>query len=197
MIYLLMIQPENQDIKRFRRWQFNNFSQLTIPYLAAFVDERYYNITLIDEYVQKIPYKKHFDLIAITVNTPNATHCYDISARFRETGAKVVMGGPHATLIPDEVKAHCDYLIVGEGEVAWPRFLEEYRNNSAQEIYHSDHSDHSDTPLSLENLPHPRWDLLERRPMMKGAVIATRGCPMGAEAPDGEGSRVWHRCLRL
>lgn len=42
MVKLLMIQPENQEINRFRRLQFNNFSQITIPYLAAFVDERYY-----------------------------------------------------------------------------------------------------------------------------------------------------------
>jgi len=39
MVKLLMIQPENREIHRFRRFQFNNFSQLTIPYLAAFVDE--------------------------------------------------------------------------------------------------------------------------------------------------------------
>ena len=171
MISLLMIQPENREIKRFRRFQFNNFSQLTMPYLAAFVDERDYKITLIDEYSQRLPFREHFDLVAITVNTPNAIHCYDISARFRETGAKVVMGGPHATLLPDEVKEHCDYLIVGEGETNWPRFLDDYRNGTAQKAYVSN------MPPSLENLPLPRWELLKRRRMMKGAVIATRGCP--------------------
>ena len=171
MISLLMIQPENREIKRFRRFQFNNFSQLTMPYLAAFVDERYYKITLIDEYAQRIPYKRQFDLVTITVNTPSATHCYDISARFRDTGAKVVMGGPHATLLPDEVKEHCDYLIVGEGETIWPKFLDEFRNGAARKAYISD------TPPILEALPLPRWDLLKRRRMMKGAVIATRGCP--------------------
>jgi len=60
MINLLLIQPENHEIKRFRRFQFNNFSQLTIPYLAAFVDERYYEMTLIDEYCQNPPYDQRF-----------------------------------------------------------------------------------------------------------------------------------------
>jgi len=55
MIKLLMIQPENREINRFRRKQFNNFLQITIPYLAAFVDESQYEITIIDEYRQKIP----------------------------------------------------------------------------------------------------------------------------------------------
>jgi len=171
MINLLMVQPENGEIKRFRRFQFNNFSQLTIPYLAAYVDERYYRITLIDEYFQKLPYKKRFDLVAITVNTPNAPHCYDIGARYRKAGAKIVMGGPHATLLPDEVKEHCDHLLAGESEATWPQFLEDFQNGTAQERYSSA------VPSSLENLPLPRWDLLKRQRMMKGAVIATRGCP--------------------
>jgi len=83
MINLLMIQPENREINNYRRLQFNNFSQVTIPYLAAFVDEEYYSIMLVDEYNQRIPYHKSFDLVAITVNTPNATHCYEISEKFR------------------------------------------------------------------------------------------------------------------
>ena len=168
MIRLLMIQPENKDIHRFRRFQFNNFSQLTIPYLAAYVDEQHYAITLIDEYCQRLPREKQFDLVAITVSTPNAPHCYDISAKFRQAGAKVVMGGPHATLLPDEVAAHCDHLLAGEGEDIWPQFLTDFRKASAQKIYRA-----NATP-SLEHLPMPRWDLLKRRRMMKGAVIATR-----------------------
>ncbi len=54
MIKLLMIQPKNPEINRFWRLQFNDFSQITITYLAAFVDERYYDITLIDEYCQRV-----------------------------------------------------------------------------------------------------------------------------------------------
>jgi radical SAM superfamily enzyme YgiQ (UPF0313 family) len=166
-----MIQPENREINRFRRFQFNNFSQLTMPYLAAFVDERYYKITLIDEYCQRLPYRERYDLVAITVNTPNAPHCYSISARFRKAGSKVVMGGPHATLMPEEVKENCDFLLIGEGENIWPQFLEDFRNGAPRERYCSEV-----TPR-LDNLPLPRWDLLKRHRMMKGAVIATRGCP--------------------
>jgi radical SAM superfamily enzyme YgiQ (UPF0313 family) len=174
MLQLLMLQPENREINRFRRWQFNNFSQITIPYLAAFVDERLYAITLVDEYSGKVPYDKRFDLVAITVNTPNAPHCYEMSARFRALGAKVVMGGPHATLLPEEVSRHCDHLMVGEGEVTWARFLADFADGAdgaAQAVYRSE------TAPELVNLPIPRWDLLKRSRLMKGAVFATRGCP--------------------
>lgn len=51
-----MITPENKEINHFRKKQFNNFIQITMPYLAGFVDEKKYVITLVDEYNQKIPY---------------------------------------------------------------------------------------------------------------------------------------------
>jgi radical SAM superfamily enzyme YgiQ (UPF0313 family) len=171
MINLLMIQPENGEINRFRRWQFNNFSQITIPYLAAFVDERFYAITLIDEYCGRIPYSARFDLVAITVSTPNAAHAYGIGARFQKRGAKVVMGGPHATLLPDEVREHCDCLLIGEGEETWGQFLTDFRNGAAKREYISA------APVCLDNTPTPRWDLLGRGSIMKGAVFSTRGCP--------------------
>ncbi|MDR0915747.1 MAG: B12-binding domain-containing radical SAM protein, partial [Oscillospiraceae bacterium] len=113
---------------------------------------------------------------------------YDIAAAFRGTGAKIVMGGPHATLLPDEVGAHCDYLLVGEGETTWARFLDDFRNGTPRHIYTSD------TPPALENLPIPRWDLLKRRRTMKGAVFATRGCPYNCRYCNLK--QIYHDCYR-
>src|ERR1039458_595713 len=101
-----------------------------MPYLAGFIDEARYQITLVDEYNQRIPYEQAFDLVAVTVNTPNATHCYRMAARFRANDAKVVMGGPHATLRPDEAAQYCDYLVVGEAEETWPQFLRSEEHTS-------------------------------------------------------------------
>ncbi len=49
---ILMITPENKEINAFRRKQFNNFIQITMPYLAGFIDQSKYEITLVDEYNQ-------------------------------------------------------------------------------------------------------------------------------------------------
>ncbi|GAE90908.1 hypothetical protein [Hungateiclostridium straminisolvens] len=76
---LLMITPENSEIKRFRAYQLNNFMQLTMPYLAGFVPKEY-DIRLLDEHTEPIIFEK-FDLVAITVNTPNAPHVYAISKK--------------------------------------------------------------------------------------------------------------------
>lgn len=168
---ILLITPENKEINRFRRKQFNNFIQITMPYLAAFIDETKYSITLIDEYNQSIPFNEQFDLVAITVNTSNAMHCYNISKIFRDKGSKVVMGGPHATLLPNEVKVKCDYIMIGEGEIIWPKFLEDFYFNKAKSEYVCD-----EVP-NLKNIPLARRDLIHNRHFTKGAVISSRGCP--------------------
>ncbi|ARC83409.1 B12 binding domain protein [Clostridium argentinense CDC 2741] len=168
---ILMITPENKDINRFRKRQINNFIQITMPYLAAFIDENKYEIALIDEYNQKIPFEKYYDLVAITVNTANAPHCYDLSKTFRSKGSKVVFGGPHATLLPEEVREHCDVVIIGEAEGSWPRFLEEFYYGNYDSEYRC-----LNTP-TLQGIPIPRRDLIKRRWFTKGAVFATRGCP--------------------
>lgn len=43
-------------------------------------------------------------------------HCYRMAERFRARGAKVVMGGPHVTMRPEEAVPHCDHLVLGEAE---------------------------------------------------------------------------------
>jgi radical SAM superfamily enzyme YgiQ (UPF0313 family) len=168
---ILLITPENEEINRVRKRQFNNFTQITMPYLAGFIDESRYQIRLVDEYNQAIPYAWPADLVAITVNTPNATHCYQMAERFRACGAKIVIGGPHGTLRPDETARHCDHLVVGEAEETWPQFLDEFHRGEARPRYVC-----AQAPL-LRGIPIPRRDLIRHRPFTKGAVFATRGCP--------------------
>lgn len=168
---ILMITPENKEINRFRKRQINNFIQITMPYLAAFIDENKYDVTLIDEYNQKIPFEKYYDLVVVTVNTANAPHCYNIGKIFRNKGSKVAFGGPHATLLPEEVKEYCDVVIIGEAEESWPKFLDDFYNGTYDREYRC-----LSIP-TLEKIPIPRRDLIKRRWFTKGAVFATRGCP--------------------
>lgn len=168
---ILLITPENKEINRFRKKQFNNFIQITMPYLAAFIDENKYEIHLVDEYNQRIPYDEKFDLAAITINTSNAKHCYEISKKFRSKNTKVVIGGPHATLLPEEVKNNCDYIIIGEGELIWPKFLDDFYAGKAKGEYICE------KVPSLKGIPIARRDLIYKRYITKGAVISSRGCP--------------------
>jgi radical SAM superfamily enzyme YgiQ (UPF0313 family) len=169
-MHILLVTPENPFIKAFRRRQFNNFSQLTMPYLAGFVRPPH-TVALVDEYNQKIDLDAPADLVGITCNTPNASHVYALAAAFRRRGRPVVLGGPHVTLLPEEAQAHADAVVVGEAERTWPQVLADAANGRLAPFYHDP------DPPPLEALPHARRDLIYRRGLLEDTIFATRGCP--------------------
>jgi radical SAM superfamily enzyme YgiQ (UPF0313 family) len=52
-------------------------------------------------------------------------HAYEMADAFRRLRAPVVMGGPHATALPEEAAEHADAVVIGEAEDTWPRLLED------------------------------------------------------------------------
>lgn len=167
---VLLITPENRFIKAFRRGQLNNFAQLSMPYLAAYVRPPH-QVFHIDEYNQTVEFDLPVDLVGITCNTPNSTHVYRIANEFRRRGRAVVLGGPHVTLLPEEAKEYADSIVMGEAEETWPAVLADIENGKLESIYKTNH------PPSLKNIPLARRDLIHRRGLFESTVIATRGCP--------------------
>jgi radical SAM superfamily enzyme YgiQ (UPF0313 family) len=167
---ILLITPENRFIKAFRKGQFNNFAQLTMPYLAGFVRWPH-RVALVDEYNQSVDLDAPADLVGITCNTPNARHVYDLADAFRRRGRLVVLGGPHATLLPDEARQHADAVVVGEAERTWPLVIDDATAGRLQGLYRDEQ------PPSLQGLPSARRDLIRGRGPLGNTIIATRGCP--------------------
>ena len=56
-----------------------------------------------DDRMEAIPFDRPTDLVAIPVETYTAKRAYQIASEYRRRGVPVVMGGFHATLVPDEV----------------------------------------------------------------------------------------------
>src|SRR5262249_19730643 len=131
---ILLITPENPFIKAFRRGQLNNFTQLTMPYLAGFVGAPH-QVTLVDEYNQRVDLDASADLVGITCNTPNANHVYALADAFRQRGRMVVLGGPHVTLLPEEARTHADAIVVGEAERVWPLLVQDAARGRLQRLY--------------------------------------------------------------
>jgi radical SAM superfamily enzyme YgiQ (UPF0313 family) len=167
---ILLVTPENPFIRAFRRGQINNFAQLTMAHLAAFVGPPH-TVQLVDEYAQTIDLDAPADLVGITCNTPNASHVYRMADALRARGKTVVIGGPHPTLLPDEARPHADAIVIGEAETTWPRLIDDAARGRLEPEYRA-----ADPP-SLDRLPHARRDLIRGRGALACAVIATRGCP--------------------
>ncbi len=111
------------------------------------------------------------DLVAITATTGGAVRMYALADRLRERGAKVILGGPHASLLPQEALRHADAVAVGEAELSFPRMIRDLERGALGGVY-------TQPPLlPLDDLPVPRYDLLEDAFRFRCFVQATRGCP--------------------
>jgi radical SAM superfamily enzyme YgiQ (UPF0313 family) len=93
------------------------------------------DIRLWDERVDPIDYDERTDLVAITVETFTARRAYEIADEYRSRGVKVVMGGMHATLAPDEVADHADSVFTGDAEPLWAQLVSDAHTGSLRPRY--------------------------------------------------------------
>ncbi len=147
---------------------------LTLTMLAALAPEELdIDFTLIDESIDRVPCDKHYDLVAISAITGTAVRAYRWADFFRKQGFPVVIGGVHATLLPDEVAQHADYVVAGPAEQIWPQFLFDFDRGEARKIY-------SETDFSGKIIEG--WPIAQRhlqhslRYNLPYTVTATRGC---------------------
>ena len=81
------------------------------------------SLSFFDDRLEPIIYDQPTDLVAINVETYTARRAYDIARRFRQRAVPVIMGGYHATLMPEETAQHCDSVLLGEAEQLWGKIL--------------------------------------------------------------------------
>jgi len=169
-VHVHLITAESPESRRLRRGRLIQFPQLTMPLIAALTPSQH-TVSHTDEIVEPVPFDVPADLVAITAPTPSAPHAYSLAREFRRRGIPVVIGGPHATALPDEAARYADAVAVGEAEDTWPRILDDARRGMFEPVYVSTRQ------ASLAGMPAPRWDLIRGRRYGKSVTIATRGYP--------------------
>ena len=112
-----------------------------------------------------------FDLVAISSFSAQMGEAYQLADLAREIGVTVVMGGLHVTALPEEAKRHCDSVVVGEGELSWPRLLEDHKKGVLQPFYTS-----GDREFDLADAPMPAFELLDIDKYNRLTVQTSRGC---------------------
>ncbi|MDH4227920.1 MAG: B12-binding domain-containing radical SAM protein [Deltaproteobacteria bacterium] len=109
------------------------------------------------------------DLVGITVLTPQAPWAYLTADMLRARGKKVVLGGMHVTVLPEEGAAHADAVVRGEAEGVWGDVIADFKKGALKKIY--------DGPqLALTGLPRPKKGLIKTKYPM-GSFFTARGCP--------------------
>ena len=118
-----------------------------------------------------------YDLVAISSFTAQADESYRVADHYVARGVPVVMGGLHTTVLPDEARAHGATAVAGEGELTWPRVLEDFRRGALRGEYRPAPGQWFD----MADAPMPRFELLDLRRYNRLTVQTTRGCPCRCE----------------
>src|SRR3954471_22114975 len=118
------------DTRYIRTWQMEPLPAAAIAGLTPpGVDVRFY-----DDRMERIPFGEPADLVAISVETYTARRAYQIATEYRKRGVPVVMGGFHASLVPNEVARYAEAVVVGEAEGLWPTVIDDARHGKLQKF---------------------------------------------------------------
>ncbi len=176
---------------------------LGLAYLASMVRESH-EVKIIDSLAEDYTYedvereiKKYDpDVVGITSTTSMMPDAYAIAkmTKMHNENAKVVMGGPHVTFIPERTFKECpyiDFIVRGEGEITFKELVDalEKGKSTSRILGLSINAggrakNNPPRPLikDIDTIPLPSYDLL---PMEKyklgkvrfGTVMTSRGCP--------------------
>ena len=132
------------------------------------------------EYVEIPDIKQHkinpdFDLVAISTFTAQALEAYELADRYRKNGIKVVIGGPHVTLLPEEAKTHVDSVVIGEAEPVWADLINDFEKGELKPYYKAS------LPYDISKSPVPLYNFIDTNKHNRITVQTTRGCPHDCE----------------
>jgi radical SAM superfamily enzyme YgiQ (UPF0313 family) len=155
---------------------------LSILYIAGLTPKEH-NVKIVDECVQSIDFDEPVDLVGISVMSSTAKRAYEIADEFRRRNVTVVMGGIHASSVVEEALEHANTVVIGEADDSWKIVLQDASNGKLKRTYKYKRKD------PLDNLPHPRFDLLDtnkyiRLPFRRSPNIpvqTARGCPFNCD----------------
>jgi anaerobic magnesium-protoporphyrin IX monomethyl ester cyclase len=135
------------------------------------------------------------DVIGITLLTPLVREAYRLATELRFVGAKLVAGGPHASLVPEEPMANgFDATVIGEGEATIAEAVGALLGQVAKEsvagwVYRAEAGTLHRTPprplvAELDALPLPAWHLIDpadyggpSNQLIYSTLFSSRGCP--------------------
>lgn len=153
------------------------FSNLALPTVAALTPPGH-EIIVCDENVDDIDFDTDADIIGVTGYIIHQKRMKEIMAEFRRRGKFIAVGGPYASLCPDDLGQHADVVFIDEAEETWPQFLADYAAGRPEARYvQHEKSDMAKTPL-------PRFDLLNLPAYRTVCVQFARGCPFTCEFCD-------------
>jgi len=140
------------------------------------------------------------DIVGVFTDTIMLSDALKVAEYARGNDAYVVMGGPHATVLPETVIDHVDAVVIGEGEYTFAEIVKRFGSDSLESIEGAwfkrngnirRNTGRRGTNGTLDAYPFPAFDLLDMDKYtefwsyldsvdtgLKGTtMITSRGCP--------------------
>jgi radical SAM superfamily enzyme YgiQ (UPF0313 family) len=170
------------------------FAQFKLPRLGVIIlgtmmKERGWDINILIESLTPIELDEllDVDIVGISAITNTAGNAYALADELRLRGITVIMGGPHATFMPEEALDHADYVIRGEAENSFMDFIDAWEGKKGfWEVpglsFRKDgtilHNSATAAETALDDLPIADLSLVKNSGSMRVLPIQTsRGCP--------------------
>ncbi|MCL6450206.1 MAG: B12-binding domain-containing radical SAM protein [Acetobacteraceae bacterium] len=156
---------------RRRLWSAPHLGLLTVAgLLPAGVEVSY-----LDEGLRPLEMDDPYDLVLLSPVTHQAPRAYELAWEFARRGSQVVVGGVHASVLPEEALEWTPAVAVGEAEALWPRLWEDIVHRRARGVYRAEGW------ADLTASPAPRYDLVAPADYRSAPIQVSRGCPHGCE----------------
>ncbi len=152
-----------------------SFPPLGLLTVAAIIPSGYEK-KLIDMNITKLKDKDILwaDYVFISAMVVQKDSVREVIDRCKMLGVKTVAGGPLFTSEPEEYD-DVDHLVLNEGEITLPLFLEDLEKNTPKHLYTSDEM------FELGKTPLPLWELINVKKYATMNIQYSRGCPYNCE----------------
>ena len=159
----------------YRQNRDRTFSSAQLMALAALVPPEFEIVVFEEQRGESVDFTERVDVACLSLMTSQAPRAYAIADAYRQAGTKVILGGIHPTVLPEEALAHADAVVAGEAEPVFAEVLDDVLRGRSQGVYR---------PAELtapEEIPPFRHDLFARNVFDLALIKATRGCPFDCE----------------
>lgn len=164
---LLLVNPVGRS-SGYLLSKFSTIPPLSLAYIAA-VTPANWEVKIADENFGRLEIEDA-DLVGISAFTSNINRAYEIAKQYRQRGTEVVIGGIHASMLPDEALHYADAVVIGEAEMIWGKVINDFENNCLSGKYIGPRVDLSNSSIK------PRRDLMDPRYQFQ-SIQTSRGCP--------------------
>lgn len=174
-MHIVFVTPAS-DIRRFPLYRlggrfYGHPNAITGPLiLGTILRDAGHTVEVYEELYSNVNLRKlmgRTDVFCISTMTSTAPRAYQLADQIRAgCRAKVIIGGMHASVLPEEALRHADQVIVGEGEEVIVDVIE---GRIKEPIVRAKLSCH------LDKVPFPDYNLLQT-PCDCANVMTTRGC---------------------